>query len=1275
MLKGSNLVCTQKRERRMKRVFSLIMVCLLCLSMFSMFVPKTRAATAPLVVNSSVNESSSSITLSGGADIYLYGYGTGGGRPSGDFAYGQYTSLTNQGGYVVASLAITTSDNNYFSTGSGYPVIGGVGVQSFSSYSSSFGTNNSPAAPSASDSFTVATSGSLVVVIAIGGDEQSLSVSGLPGLQIDAAWPGSPWNALEILHTYLDAGTYVVTEYTSQSAAGQTPAYAGDLIGVFVFTPSGSSSESIGLFTPAINGLTVDFNGGASPGNQVTYIQWSWGDGFVDNAWFPHSHTYTSSGIYFVTVTAHYNDGSTVSTSTSVNVYPGEMTGGDRLTISAGQGGSVSYTSSLGSGTIQAGQSKTLYLAFLDGATLEANPNQAYDFSSWTASSGITGLNGAPIDVASPSIMTVVSSNAEILANFAVLPGISFLNRYFGFQESTGVASYGLYDYSGNFVPDTISTDKVIGYAKITSFDFADSTLQLNVMLNVNTETGTQIFWLQNVLQFGETLYPDNPLDNIWNYSSGNANGMSSENGGHGQISNHNGHYYYYRAPALSLNVPFSVYLIINESVLPSQQGVEVSFSYIPSFGSLQTYDTVTIPVSGVQSASIMVTPYELTGAPAVAFDAEFVWGGPPNGANGGITTFGNLNSYMGIYYDDNGITVPFPSVFTFGTDTGERAANLQVWADPSGYAKVVVGTFDDSSLSNNFNPPLTQTTSTAIFGQSAEVDQTAITGVKVDVSGFPIENGGASLTVTSTDEGATPPSGTGALQIDGVDYYDVQISSSVPLGPSAEALVYISNPDFKSQEVMSFWSSTTNSWVSVPTQFIAPDTLCGTFSPSDLGGTPIMILNSNTCAVTFSQMGVGSDFGGSILMVDETPYNAFELPLTFYWNVGSIHTFAFKSPLTVAANAEQYVWTATTGLSSMQSDSINIATYGSIVGNYRTQYYLRVNSAQGAPTPPTGWFDAGTQITASVGSPAAGSTGTRYVCTGWSGTGSIPVSGTASSVAFTISAASTITWNWKTQYQASFAVSPSAAGTVNPSVTAYFDAGSTISISATALSGYTFWNWFSKTSYITFASSSSATTTATINGPAVITATFALLVSGNRHITLIGIDNVVIITGGNDVIDGTQATATTVIKTGAGNDIINLGGGNNNVIETAGGNDIITTGNGNNTITITGNGNYQITTGSGNDQIQITGDGNSIINAGDGNNTVTVSGKGNNQITTGSGNDVVVAGNGNNIIKTGAGNDTITVGNGNNYVDGGAGYDVCIHGTGHNTILNCEKT
>jgi hypothetical protein len=40
---------------------------------------------------------------------------------------------------------------------------------------------------------------------------------------------------MEIVHTYLPKGSYSVSEITSQSAGGQNPNDAGNLIGAFVF--------------------------------------------------------------------------------------------------------------------------------------------------------------------------------------------------------------------------------------------------------------------------------------------------------------------------------------------------------------------------------------------------------------------------------------------------------------------------------------------------------------------------------------------------------------------------------------------------------------------------------------------------------------------------------------------------------------------------------------------------------------------------------------------------------------------------------------------------------------------------------------------------------------------------------------------------------------------------------------------------------------------------------------------------------------------------------
>jgi hypothetical protein len=329
---------------------------------------------------------------------------------------------------------------------------------------------------------------------------------------------------------------------------------------------------------------------------------------------------------------------------------------------------------------------------------------------------------------------------------------------------------------------------------------------------------------------------------------------------------------------------------------------------------------------------------------------------------------------------------------------------------------------------------------------------------------------------------------------------------------------------------------------------------------------------------------------------------------------------------------------------------------------------------------------------------PISGTTGTRYIVSTSTGTINVPTQ-------------TTLTIAYTTQYQVIFAANNMSAGIINPSITKYYDSGSKVSITATPNSGYAFWAWVSNpTSAITFDINPQATTTTTINGPGTIIATFAYIVNGNRNIAVTGTENILLITSGNNIIDCTKTTTTTIIKTGSGNNIIKFGNGDNIFKATATGNDIITTGDGNNNINIVGAGSNQITTGSGNDQIQITGNGNNIINAGSGNNIVKVSGTGNNQITAGSGNDVitvgggsniinagdgnnqvsagngnnqittgsasdaVVVGNGNNNVKTGAGDDAITAGKGNNVIDGGAGYDTCLHGTGNNIILNCEK-
>jgi len=220
---------------------------------------------------------------------------------------------------------------------------------------------------------------------------------------------------------------------------------------------------------------------------------------------------------------------------------------------------------------------------------------------------------------------------------------------------------------------------------------------------------------------------------------------------------------------------------------------------------------------------------------------------------------------------------------------------------------------------------------------------------------------------------------------------------------------------------------------------------------------------------ITFDQIGAGSDFTGTIITVDGVNYSKAQLPLSFSWSVGSNHTFSFQSPLLVNLNAKRYFWTGTTGLSTLQNGSITVTTFGSIIGHYKTQYYLTVTSTYDSPVPLSGWVDSGTTVISSVVSPASGPNGTRYVCTGWDGTGNVPTHGTGSNTTFTMSQPSNITWNWKTQHLLTVFTSPEGlspqpsripSGEYRSANSWWYDSSTNVTLSAQTVTGYNLAYW-----------------------------------------------------------------------------------------------------------------------------------------------------------------------------------------------------------------------
>lgn len=114
---------------------------------------------------------------------------------------------------------------------------------------------------------------------------------------------------------------------------------------------------------------------------------------------------------------------------------------------------------------------------------------------------------------------------------------------------------------------------------------------------------------------------------------------------------------------------------------------------------------------------------------------------------------------------------------------------------------------------------------------------------------------------------------------------------------------------------------------------------------------------------VTFNQAGVASDFTGTVVIVDDINYSVSGLPAQFWYNSGSTHSFAFQSPLIVISPANQYFWTSTTGLSTLQSATITISGPGSVTGDYTTGAHNVVVTDLTAPL----WVYHGLSVNISV--------------------------------------------------------------------------------------------------------------------------------------------------------------------------------------------------------------------------------------------------------------------------------------------------------------------
>ena len=126
-----------------------------------------------------------------------------------------------------------------------------------------------------------------------------------------------------------------------------------------------------------------------------------------------------------------------------------------------------------------------------------------------------------------------------------------------------------------------------------------------------------------------------------------------------------------------------------------------------------------------------------------------------------------------------------------------------------------------------------------------------------------------------------------------------------------------------------------------------------------------------------------------------------------------------------------------------------------------RDTWSLTIGSEREGAVPPPGThvYEAGTEIEASVEKPEARASvpGTRYVCRGWMGSGSVPAIGTDTVVRFTITKDSDILWNWGTEYW--LQMGKPTGGTVKPAA-GWFLTGEEIRLEAQPKAGSRFDRW-----------------------------------------------------------------------------------------------------------------------------------------------------------------------------------------------------------------------
>ena len=306
------------------------------------------------------------------------------------------------------------------------------------------------------------------------------------------------------------------------------------------------------------------------------------------------------------------------------------------------------------------------------------------------------------------------SNSSSVFNSGQFITGSEF-GRYLsnpGAVSPVGIASYGISNDSGTIRTYTINTTEVVGEANITAlsalvhWNFTSSSvalcdecasLQMNLNLVVRTPKGDQTFWIQNVVEFvdttqGKVTTAFGEISNATSHSA-NLDRNSTGNGEFGTSRNSTVYYFGSFSETSNYSLPLDVRLQTSvHTVEGGTGGVEIDLSDVP-FGDR---GELHLPIRDALSAFLVVSPTLFQYSHGDSYDAELAWGGPCCRQTSTFTAMGSSLSLS--YVDSEGRTVPFPFLYSFGSDTSELASNLKV-VNSHGADAVMIGQNNNTLL------------------------------------------------------------------------------------------------------------------------------------------------------------------------------------------------------------------------------------------------------------------------------------------------------------------------------------------------------------------------------------------------------------------------------------------------------------------------------------------------------------------------------------------------------------------------------------------------